>query len=125
MLERALAHVLAAVLGPLITSLQRAIGERWRGFRSESWPMAFGSVQNVEISQKQDLLWRATLAYSYSVAGEYYSGFLTEQFAREKDVDDFAHRFPSGLRLFVRYNPSKPEKSVIRLRENASVLVPK
>lgn len=123
MLERALAHILAAVLGPSITSLQRAIGERWRGFRSESWPMAFGNVQSIEISQSQDFLWRATLAYSYTVAGEYYSGFLKQQFARERDVDDFAHQFPSGLKIFVHYNPTRPERSLVRLRENATVLV--
>jgi hypothetical protein len=85
--------------------------------------MAFGSVHTVDISQGQDCIWRATLAYSYSVAGEYYSGFLTQQFARERDVDDFAHQFPSGLKLFVPYNPDRPERSLVRLRENASLLV--
>ncbi len=124
MLERALARILAAVLGPPITSLERAVGEWWRAYRTESWPSAFGNVQTADISQTPGLIWRATMAYSYSVAGEFYSGYLTQEFARERDVDDFVHRFPSGRRLFVRYNPTKPEKSLLRLQENGNALMP-
>ncbi len=118
MLERLIAQIVAGLFGPMTTWLQRATGERWRKFRSESWAMAFGSVHIVSVVEK-DYLWKATLSYSYSVAGEYYSGFLTQEFAHESDVDTFVHRFPQGSKLFVRYQPNKPRVSLVRLSENA------
>ncbi len=121
MLERLIARIVAELFGPLTTRLQRAAAEHWRKFRSESWPMAFGNTHEVRVVEK-DYLWNATLSYSYSVTGEYYAGFLSLQFARESDVDAFVHAFPPGSKLFIRYKPSKPEISLIRLGENAQVI---
>jgi hypothetical protein len=53
----------------------------------------------------------ATLKYSYFV-GEYRSGEYVQEFARELDADDFIRQL-KDKRLPIRYNPDRPEKSVL------------
>ncbi len=116
-LARLIATVLVPIFAPPLTRMENALAEHWRAFRSQSWPMAFGKIHQVEVSQPQQI-WIATLAYSYEVAGEFYSGFLRLNFGREQDADSFSHRFPRGMPIFVRAKPGKPEVSVMRLSEN-------
>lgn len=55
------------------------------------------------------------VSYSYSVNGEYYSGFLQRAALTRKKAQQFADQFPNGMMLVVRFNPAHPELSVARL----------
>jgi len=85
---------------------------------TRDWPVVEGTVENsfVETEGQHGAVaqqgYVAHMLYSYSVHGEFYSGddgrsFLTEAGAQEC-VDSF-----KGQRVFIRYNPNKPDKSVL------------
>jgi hypothetical protein len=55
--------------------------------------------------------------YSYVASGERYSGeWQTPNFFRPAQVSDFVTRhFPPGQIVTVRYDPKKPERSLIEV----------
>lgn len=63
---------------------------------------------------------RLVLQYSYSAAGEYYSGYLLlKQLyrSRERAMEEFAEW--KGRPLMVRYNPEQPQRSVCLRQDGA------
>lgn len=92
---------------------------RWRG--SETWPAVQANIESVKVRRNDAIgdslggLHRrggviGELAYSYSVAGEYYAGFYEAQFLSEKRAWDFVDQF-KGKTIFVRYKPEDPTVS--------------
>lgn len=60
--------------------------------------------------------YRPEISYSYTVAGEYYSGhYLGDLCASEEEVDQFVGRFCKGTALQVHVHPRKPDLSVLRV----------
>ena len=57
-------------------------------------------------------LYIARIDYSYSVNGEYYSGYLERVFFREGLADRFVANM-KGQMVFVRSNPRHPERSAL------------
>ena len=107
---------LVAILSGLIGAWRLAARRR----RAESWPMLLGYVERAEVNNEGNG-YTVTLAYSYQVNGEFLSGFYSKPFK----VFRFAGEFVSmsrGQQLFVRYDPEKPEISVIRDKDNAALL---
>jgi len=84
-----------------------------------TWPVIKGQVETGTVTQDRDpatwLLfpkYTAAVSYSYSVAGEYYSGHIERSFFRETS----AQKFVDNLKckgVFVRYNQSSPAISVL------------
>jgi len=89
---------------------------RWQKRRQESAAKDWPSVEGVILSGQVEPIPKtscfvATLQYSY-FAGEYHTGTYVHEFARESGADDFVRQI-TNQRLAIRYNPNKPDKSVL------------
>ena len=87
---------------------------------ARNWPVIKGRVEYGIVAQHRDPeTWflfpnyTAEVSYSYSVSGEYYSGHIERSFFRESSAQKFVQNF-RGKGVFVRYNQSSPEISVLR-----------
>ena len=107
---------LVAILSGLIGAWRLAARRR----RAESWPMLLGYVERAEVNNEGNG-YTVTLAYSYQVNGEFLSGFYSKPFKMFRFAEEFVS-MNRGQQLFVRYDPEKPEISVIRDKDNAALL---
>lgn len=82
--------------------------------------MILGYVEHAEVSN-EDTGYSVTLSYSYQVNGEFLSGFYSKPFKTFRFAEEFVS-MNRGQQLFVRYDPEKPEVSVIRDKDNAALL---
>lgn len=87
---------------------------------ARNWPVIKGRVEYGSVAQHRDsetwfLLpnYTAEVSYSYSISGEYYSGHIARSFFRESSAQTFVENL-KGKGVFVRYNQSSPEISVLR-----------
>ncbi len=81
-----------------------------RGWLTHQGTVEFGSVE--ERRARQVRYYVARVDYSYSVNGEYYSGYLEKLFFRENSADKFVASMKGQL-VFVRSNPSHPDRSAL------------
>lgn len=72
--------------------------------------MEYGSVEERRTRYKN--LYIARIDYSYSVNGEYYSGYHQRLFFLESSADRFVAAL-KGQMVFVRSNPNHPERSAL------------
>jgi hypothetical protein len=79
---------------------------------SESWPPAQSTVEFIGVRRAGRSYYIGELAYSYSVQGEYYSGFCRCRFLSEKAAREFVETL-RGKTITVQYNPEAPEVSVM------------
>lgn len=89
---------------------------RWQKRRRESRAQAWPSVEGVILSGQVEpapktSCFLVTLQYTYFV-GEYCTGTYIHEFAKETDADDFVREM-RDKRVPIRYNPSKPDCSVL------------
>jgi hypothetical protein len=83
--------------------------------RARSWMTNHGRIELVYVEERHIRRIRyyvARLDYSYSVNGEYYSGFLERLFFWEKSADKFTETMRDQM-VFIRANPGKPERSAL------------
>ena len=96
----------------------------WKDWASRlgarSWPVMKGHVEYGTVMQHRDLetwllfpTYTAEVSYSYSVAGEYYSGHIERSFFRQSSAQKFVESL-KGKGVFVRYKQSSPDISVLR-----------
>ncbi|HEX2329708.1 MAG TPA: DUF3592 domain-containing protein [Candidatus Angelobacter sp.] len=111
----------------LLNLLLRPVLRRFTGFfhRSDDqirsvgrqdWPLTTGTIESGVVEPGRNY-YTATLRYSYSAAGEFWSGSITRVFFAEQDADDYLAAHRSGTKVAVRYRPDKPEKSVVLMRD--------
>jgi Protein of unknown function (DUF3592) len=79
---------------------------------TRDWPVVEGTVENSFVESKGQQGYVAHMLYSYSVRGDFYSGDDGRQFATEAGAQECVQSF-KGQRVFIRYNPNKPDKSVL------------
>ena len=91
---------------------------RLRRQTARNWPMTYGSVE-LGISTDVDNRWIADLSYSYKAGTEFYSGRIVLRAKNEEDADEIIRRW-NGQTLVVRYSPTRPELSVIRIEDQQS-----
>jgi hypothetical protein len=103
------------------------------------WPVASGRVLSSKVEEYHDsvgggdysgrsvrmTLYRAVVLYEYEIAGKRFrSDRITQSPGLNRGVPDFAQRivqrYPSGSAVEVRYNPKRPEESVLEPRLPAS-----
>ena len=113
LIVRLLLRGLIPLIGKPFVEGDYAFSEWWRRQRSNGWPVVTGHVHSTR-AYYDDHLWQTEVSYSYTVSGEYYSGFSGRHFARERDADEYLGRFPMGVALFVRHKPARPEISLLR-----------
>ena len=81
-----------------------------RGWMTQHGMVEFGSVEERRTRYKN--YYAARIDYSYSVNGEYYSGYLERLFLRASSADKFVAAMKSQM-VFVRSNPNRPERSAL------------
>ena len=89
--------------------------------RAESWPMVAGRFEGGEV-RGGELKYVADLSYSYKANDAYYAGFYEREFRMRRHAEDLV-ALMTGQPVYVRYHPEKPENSVIREQDNASLFV--
>jgi hypothetical protein len=100
----------------------------WRTVRfpgSSGWPLVPATVEQVivrpfsraiSVANLLDRIsYRAEISYSYSVDGEYYSGWYEDVVWSKVEADDFVAQYPKGTTIQVHVSPAKPELSVLQL----------
>jgi hypothetical protein len=112
-LVRLVIELLFRIAGKPVSALDRGRSEWWKRLRSNGWPVVHGRVHSSSI-YPDDQLWLAEVSYSYSVDGEYYSGYSRAHFANEDDAEKYANEFPANATLFIRHKPHRPEVSLLR-----------
>jgi hypothetical protein len=103
----------AKLLTPFVAWAGYKIRQHYRQSRAIGWQPTPGTTYKVEVAYK-DNLWTATLSYSYSWEGEYYSGFLVKPFAKKSSAEELVSRIPAGSAVTVRVNVDDPQVSALR-----------
>jgi hypothetical protein len=80
------------------------------GWTTGQGTIEFGSVE--ERRTRYGSYYVARIDYSYSVNGEYFSGYLERVFVWESSADKFVAAM-KGHSVFVRSNPNHPERSAL------------
>jgi hypothetical protein len=80
------------------------------GWTTGQGTIEFGSVE--ERRTRYGSYYVARIDYSYSVNGEYFSGYLERVFVWESSADKFVAAM-KGHSVFVRSNPNNPERSAL------------
>jgi Protein of unknown function (DUF3592) len=116
-----------AVLAIVVSSLREAAAMK-------RWPVAEGRVLSAKVEEYRKsvsrgvggararlTLYRPALLYEYKVTGKRFQGSRVAQSpGLDRGVPEFAakvvERYPSGSRVAVRYNPKRPDESVLEPR---------
>lgn len=118
-----LGYLLVLLLRPVLRRFTGFFHRREDQFRSlgtQDWPLTTGTIEGGQVEQGRNF-YVATLRYSYSADGEFWSGSLNRMFYSEQDADDYLAAHRSGTKVAVRYHPGKPEKSVVLMRDQMAV----
>ena len=107
---------MAVLTVSISVGLYRWLRRRRKKQASESWAVTTGRVEFSEV--KADAEGHAKgyvlhIAYSYKAGDDWHSGFAEKRYWREVQADA-AHAKIRGSNIMVRYNPRKPEESVIQ-----------
>ena len=98
------------------------IRKRIRLKHARSWPTEAGRVESTAIRLEQTVTGQAgtttssyvaTVHYSYTVQGTYYSGTLRHNFVLKSRAEKWTDKFTTGLPLKIRCNPANPKDSVL------------
>jgi hypothetical protein len=120
-----------AVLAIVVSSLREAAAMK-------HWPVAQGRVLSAKVEEYRQSISRGTggprdrmtlyqpvLLYEYEVSGKRFQGSrIAQSPGLNRGVPEFAakvvDRYPSGSAVMVRYNPKRPDESVLEPRVPAS-----
>ena len=92
----------------------------WRMFSergSTTWPIVCGKVAGIKVHP--DVCTEVQVVYTYYFAGECFPGIYEEPFLSGTSANEFAQLFIQGSDLTVRVQPGKPERSVVRERDQS------
>jgi hypothetical protein len=103
-------------LVPVVIILGGAAWHRWQKRRMEAlaqgWPSVDGRLHDGSVEPGPGANRSvATFTYDYFI-DEYRSGTYTHEFSSQKDAEEFVSQI-KGKRVPIRYNPSKPDESII------------
>jgi hypothetical protein len=102
-----------AVIGGIALAIVAArLILRRRERRTAAWPWAKITLDSGEIESGGEFDWELTVEYSYTVEGQRYFGTYTSSFASESEAQDLLKSMRE-LPPPVRYQPGKPEVSVL------------
>lgn len=79
------------------------------------WPTTQARVESTNVrsvAAGKHHYYSAELAYSYTVAGEYYAGHFERSFDKEQEAWEFVDGF-RGTAITARYRPADPQQSVV------------
>ena len=106
--------VLVAVAGLAFGLVRTFAWGQVKGLAARGWMMVQGRIEFGSVTENPNNknLYLARVDYSYSYNNEYYSGYLERTFVLERSADAFVDGM-KGQMVFVRVNPSKPERSAM------------
>jgi hypothetical protein len=110
---------LLIIAGILLFALRRILWNAAKNLMAYGWPSNHGTVEFGSVEEKRARYFTyyiARIDYSYSVGGEYFSGYMEKLFLRESSADRFVAT-AKGQMVFVRANPLKPQRSALLLRD--------
>jgi len=107
-------------VGAILTAIQRGLRKRKQEI-AEGWSSIEGCIQFASVECIEGL-YRATLEYTYHL-DEYHIGKYTQDFSSQEKADDFV-RVMKDKKIQIRYNPSKPDKSLLEDSDVQQVLPP-
>ena len=105
---------LAPVIRDVAAFALAGVAGIWRWIRSrqaQSWPSTQGTISGTAVLRKNNL-WAAEFIYSYTVEGQYYSGFHLIAAWSKKKADALIEGW-KGRTVTVRYVRTKHEISVL------------
>ena len=94
----------------------RIVATSMRNQRAQDWPSARGTVVSCDVKTYHGRFSDyavGVLGYSYTVNGEYYSGYFRRQFSDEQAAWSFVDS-RRDLAVIVRYKANDPQRSVLR-----------
>jgi hypothetical protein len=94
--------VFVAVIGGL--TVRGLAWNKVKAFGARSWPISQGRIESGRVvaqDARYFTYYVAQLAYSYSVSGEYYSGFYEKTFFREGSAQMFVDTLKGCRHLFA------------------------
>jgi len=116
--------ITALVLGGAVILAVRGLAwNKLKAYGARSWPLTQGTIEFgtvIEHRTRYFSYYSAQLSYSYSVNGEYYSGFYDKFFFRESSAQKFVDEL-KGKPAFVRHKTSAAETSTILREDQQSV----
>lgn len=86
---------------------------------AKDWPYVYGKIEHAEpemIGKGETAYWAGRLSYSYTVDGEYYSGFFHFEAANEKKAWEAVLGWKNRT-VIVHYLPDNPQKSILIMDE--------
>jgi len=83
-----------------------------RSTKGREWPSCQGHIES-STTYSHEEGFTVRIGYSYSVAGEYYGGYFEEAFYSDAPANRLTAALKEGQEVTIRYNPSKPEKSLL------------
>ena len=116
-----------AILAIVVSSLREAAAMK-------RWPAAQGRVLSAKVEEYREsvsrgtggprdrmTLYRPALLYEYEVAGKRFRGSrIAQSPGLDRGVPEFAEKvvqcYPDGSAVAVRYNPKRPDESVLEPR---------
>jgi len=91
-----------------------AIGAMALKDRTSDWPIVEGRIYASDVLTTREVNeYSASVSYSYSVEGEYWSGELNPRFRMLSAAVAYVSRYPKDGPVAVRYNPRSPGESTI------------
>ena len=88
-----------------------------------NWPCAKGTIEGSEVRPSGRGYYAPQVSYSYAVEGTVFTGDAiqsTRIVGSETDAGAIAARYPVGAEIDVRYNPRRPESSMLELGPGAA-----
>lgn len=108
--------LVAGVIAAAVLEVWLRPFRRWSLRRAQSWPVAQAHVESASVSQAKageySTCYKGEIAYSYTVDGEYYSGYHARTFDREEEAWAFVEAL-KGKTILVNYSPGNHEVSVL------------
>jgi hypothetical protein len=107
------------IAGIFFFALRRILWNKANSLVAQGWPSNHGTIEFGSVQEQRTRYFTyyiARIDYSYSVNGEYFSGYKEKLFFRESSADKFVAPM-KGLMVFVRANPQKPQRSALLPRD--------
>ncbi len=98
--------------------LLKRLPEWIRSWRAESWPIAQGRIETVNVTTFREPA-LAELGYSYVIREERFAGYYALQFADEQHAWDYVDGL-QGQQVAVRYKENDPSVSALRTEDQQS-----
>ena len=108
------------VFGGSLDSVSSKFTRRRRSAKGRDWPSCQGHVESSKLYPHEEGV-TVQIGYSYSVSGEYYAGYFEEAFYTDAPADRLVDALKEGQEVTIRYNPSKPDKSLLLEEDQAQL----